>query len=812
MYTRNEKVRPVNIEDEMKKSYLDYAMSVIVGRALPDVRDGLKPVHRRILYAMQDLNLASNKPYKKSARIVGEVLGKYHPHGDTAVYDSLARMAQDFCLRYPLIDGQGNFGSIDGDAPAAMRYTEVRMAKLSEVLLADIDRGTVDFMSNFDDSLTEPRVLPSRVPNLLVNGSSGIAVGMATNIPPHNLGEVVDALIKLIDEPGITFEELIKVVPGPDFPTGGLICGREGIREAYRSGKGLIKLRGRASTETVKKGGERERIIITEIPYQVNKSNLLASIASLIREKKIEGVSDLRDESDKDGMRIVLELRRGEEVQVVLNQLYKHTQMQVTVGVIMLALVDGRPRVLTLKECLESYLRHRREVVSRRTQYDLKKAELRAHILEGLKIALSKLDAIIKTVRESREANEAREKLMKRFKLSREQAQAILDMKLQRLTGLERKKIDEEYLALIKQIVQLQSILASEKQLLGVIKEELLQVKEKFGDERRTEILDASTDFSREDLIAEEDMVITVSHAGYIKRLPVSTYRQQHRGGKGVTGAGTKEEDFIEHLFIASTHHYILFFTDSGRIHWVKVYKLPQVGRLSKGKAIVNLLALEPGEKITAFLPVKEFDDDHFLVMATERGVVKRTSLMAYSHPRAGGIIGLTLDEKDRLIEVKLTQGAQEIILATERGKAIRFPEKEVRSVGRTARGVKGVSLGEQDRVVGMEIVGEEATLLSVTAHGYGKRSLFSEYRTQSRGGKGVINIKTNQRNGLVIDIARVVDADELMLMSSQGKVIRMPMEPIRVIRRNTQGVRLINLDEKDAVVGVARVVREDRG
>ncbi|NOX97349.1 MAG: DNA gyrase subunit A [Nitrospirae bacterium] len=809
MYTRNERVKPIYIEDEMKTSYLDYAMSVIVGRALPDVRDGLKPVHRRILYAMQDLGLANNKPYKKSARVVGEVLGKYHPHGDSAVYDSLVRMAQNFSCRYPLIDGQGNFGSIDGDAAAAMRYTEVRMARLSEDLLADIDRETVDFMPNFDESLTEPKVLPSRIPNLLVNGSSGIAVGMATNIPPHNLREVIEALIKLIDEPEISWEELNKIIPGPDFPTGGLICGREGIKEAYRSGKGLVKLRGRASVETVQKGGERERIVITEIPYQVNKSNLLENMAALIREKKIEGISDLRDESDKDGMRIVLELRRGEEAQIVLNQLYKHTQMQVTVGVIMLAIVDGRPRVLTLKECLENYLLHRREVVKRRTQYDLKKAELRAHILEGLKIALDKLDAVIKTIRESREANEAREKLMKRFELSKVQAQAILDMRLQRLTGLERKKIDEEYLALIKHIVRLQSILASEQQLLGVIKKELLEVKEKYGDERRTEILDAITDFSLEDLIAEEDMVITVSHTGYIKRLPVSTYRQQHRGGKGVTGAGTKEEDFLEHLFIASTHHYILFFTDSGRIHWVKVYELPQAGRLSKGKAIVNLLALEPEEKVTAFLPVKEFDDKHFLVMATERGVVKRTNLTAYSHPRAGGIIGLTLDDKDRLIEVKLTEGEQEIILATEQGKAIRFLEKAVRLVGRTARGVKGIKLDKNDRVVGMEIVDEEATLLSVTANGYGKRSLFSEYRPQGRAGKGVINIKTSQRNGLVVGIKKVVDKDELMLISSRGMVIRMPVEPIRVIRRNTQGVRLINLGGKDEVVGVARVVSE---
>lgn len=809
MYTRNEKIRPVDIEDEMKTSYLDYAMSVIVGRALPDIRDGLKPVHRRILYAMQDLNLASNKPYKKSARVVGEVLGKYHPHGDTAVYDSLVRMAQSFCLRYPLIDGQGNFGSIDGDAPAAMRYTEVRMASLSEELLADIDRTTVDFMPNFDGSLTEPKVLPSRIPHLLVNGSSGIAVGMATNIPPHNLGEVVMALIKLIDEPEITFEELIKVVPGPDFPTGGLICGREGIRDAYREGRGLIKLRGRASVETVQRGGERERIVITEIPYQVNKSRLLESIAVLIREKKIEGVSDLRDESDKDGMRIVLELRRGEEAPVILNQLYKHTQMQVTVGVIMLALVDSRPRVLTLKECLENYLRHRREVVRRRIQYDLKKAELRAHILEGLKIALSRMDAVIKTIKESREVNEAREKLMKRFDLSQEQAQAILDMRLQRLTGLERKKVEEEYLALIKRIVQLQSILASEQQLLGVIKEELLKAKESFGDERRTEILDAGTDFSREDLIAEEDMVITISHTGYIKRLPVSTYRQQHRGGKGVTGARTKEEDFLEHLFIASTHHYILFFTDSGKVHWVKVYEIPQAGRLSRGKAVVNLLALETEEKITAFLPVREFDDRRFLVMTTERGIVKRTRLSAYGRPRAGGIIGLTLDDKDRLIEVKLTRGEQDVFLATEQGKSIRFPEEGVRLVGRTARGVRGINLGKKDRVVGMEIVNEKDTLLSVTAHGYGKRSLFSEYRSQSRGGKGVINIKTSQRNGLVVDIAKVVDEDELMLISSRGMVIRMPVEPIRVISRNTQGVRLINLEEEDEVVGVARVAKE---
>ncbi len=809
MYTRNEKIKPVSIEDEMKTSYLDYAMSVIVGRALPDVRDGLKPVHRRILYAMQDLGLVSNKVHKKSARVVGEVLGKYHPHGDTAVYDSLVRMAQNFSCRYPLIDGQGNFGSIDGDAPAAMRYTEVRMARLSEELLADIDRETVDFMPNFDESLTEPKVLPSRVPNLLVNGSSGIAVGMATNIPPHNLREIIDALVRLIDNPDLDFEELIKTVPGPDFPTGGLICGRAGIRDAYRSGRGLIKLRGRASIETVKKGGERERIIITEIPYQVNKSNLLENIAHLVRDKKIEGVSDLRDESDKDGMRIVLEMRRGEEAQVSLNQIYKHTQMQVTVGVIMLALVDGHPRVLTLKECLENYLRHRREVVRRRTQYDLKKAELRAHILEGLKIALANLDAVIKTIRESREVAEAREKLMKRFELSREQAQAILEMRLHRLTGLERNKVEDEYLALIKQIVRLQSILASEQQLLGVIKQELFKVKEGFGDERRTEILDADTDFSIEDLIAEEDMVITISHTGYIKRLPVSTYRQQHRGGKGVTGAGTKEEDFLEHLFIASTHHYLLFFTDSGKVHWVKVYEIPHAGRLSKGKAIVNLLALEPGEKTTAFLPVKEFDDRHFLVMTTERGVVKRTNLTAYSHPRAGGIIGLTLDEKDRLIKVELTEGKQEILLATEQGKAIRFREKDVRLVGRTARGVKGINLEKKDRVVGMEIVDEEATLLSVTAQGYGKRSLFSEYRTQSRGGKGVINIKTNRRNGLVIGIAKVVDKDELMLISSQGKVIRMPVEPIRVIRRNTQGVCLINLGGKDEVVGVARVVSE---
>ncbi|MCD5390337.1 DNA gyrase subunit A [candidate division NPL-UPA2 bacterium] len=817
MYTRNEKVTPVYIEDEMKSSYLDYAMSVIVGRALPDVRDGLKPVHRRILYAMQGLGLSSNKPYKKSARVVGEVLGKYHPHGDVAVYDALVRMAQDFCLRYPLIDGQGNFGSVDGDAPAAMRYTEVRLSPLSEELLADIDRETINFMPNFDDTLKEPTILPSRIPNLLINGSSGIAVGMATNIPPHNLGEIVEALVKLIDLPEVTVEKLIEIVPGPDFPTAALIFGREGIKEAYTNGKGIIKLRARTSIEKVKKR-DRERIIITEIPYQINKSNLLETMASLVREKKIEGISDIRDESDKDGMRIVVELRRGEEPTIILNQLYKHTQLQTTVGVIMLALVDGRPRVLNLKQCLQLYLEHRKQVVRRRTEYDLKRAEIRAHILEGLKIALSRLDAVIKTIRESREVDQARGNLMKRFKLTQEQAQAILDMRLQRLTGLERKKINEEYLDLIKRIVKLQSILASEQQILNIIKDELLKVKEKYADRRRTEILDETTDFSVEDLIAEEDMVITISHANYIKRLPVSTYRQQQQGGKGVTGAGTKEEDFIEHLFIASTHQYILFFTNSGRVYWLKVYEVPQAGRLSKGKAIINLLRLSPEEKITAFVPVREFDASHFIVMVTERGIVKRTALAAYSHPRADGIIGLTLDKGDRLIEAKLTRGSEELVLATEQGKAIRFKEAEVRAVGRTARGVKGLKLEKKDRVVGMQVIdtakqcpkGKEATLLSVTANGYGKRSLFSEYRTQSRGGKGVVNIKTTERNGSVVGIERVVDRDELMLISSQGRVIRIPIAPIRVLSRNTQGVRLIRLDKKDEVVGVARVVKEE--
>ncbi|MCK4261860.1 DNA gyrase subunit A, partial [bacterium] len=719
-----------------------------------------------------------------------------------------ARMAQDFCLRYPLIDGQGNFGSVDGDAPAAMRYTEARLSPLSEELLADIDRETIDFMPNFDDTLKEPTILPSRIPNLLINGSSGIAVGMATNIPPHNLGEIVDGLVKLIEEPEVTIEKLIEIVPGPDFPTAALIFGRDGIKEAYATGKGLIKLRARTSIEKLK--GDRERILITEIPYQINKTNLLETMASLVRGKKIEGISDIRDESDKDGMRIVVELRRGEEPRIILNQLYKHTQLQATIGVIMLALVDGRPRVLNLKQCLQLYLEHRREVVRRRTQYDLKKAELRAHILEGLKVALSKLDAVIKTIRESREVDQARENLMKRFKLTKEQAQAILDMRLQRLTGLERRKINEEYLELIKKIVKLQSILASERQILSIIKDELLKVKEKFADERRTEILDTCIDFSVEDLIAEEDMVITISHANYIKRLPVSTYRQQQRGGKGVTGAATKEEDFIEHLFIASTHQYILFFTDSGRVHWLKVYDIPQAGRLSKGKAIINLLSLAPSEKITAFVPVREFDIEHFIVMVTERGIIKRTRLSAYSHPRAAGIIGLTLDKGDRLIEVKLTGGSEELVLATEQGKAVRFKETRVREVGRTARGVKGIKLEKKDRVVGMQIVDEEATLLSVTANGYGKRSPFSEYRATSRGGKGVINIKTSERNGLLVGIERVLDRDELMLISSQGMVIRIPIAPIRVLSRNTQGVRLIRLDEKDEVVGVARVVKEE--
>lgn len=810
MYDRNSKVIPIYIEDEMKDSYISYAMSVIVGRALPDVRDGLKPVHRRILYTMKELGLEHNKPYKKCARITGETLGKYHPHGDMAVYDALVRMAQDFSMRYPLIDGQGNFGSIDGDPAAAMRYTEARLAQISEEMLADIDKDTVEFMPNFDDSLEEPRILPTKLPNLLLNGSSGIAVGMATNIPPHNLNEVVDGINAVIDNPEITIKDLNKIIKGPDFPTGGIICGRDGIKQAYQTGRGILKLHAKANIETGVKGG-KERIIISEIPYQINKSNLIESIANLVQTKKIEGVSDIRDESDKDGMRIVIELKRDTNSQVVLNQLYKYTQMQTSFGIIMLALVDNRPRVLNLRQIIDLYIEHRKDVVTRRTRFELRKAQHRAHILEGLKKAISHLDRIIAIIKKSKNPQEAKAALMDKFNMTDIQAQAILEMQLQRLTALERDKIEKEYLELIKRIEYLTSILENPKKVLQIIKGELAEIKDRYGDERRTEILAEAQEFDIEDLIAEEDVVISISHAGYIKRLPVSTYRKQQRGGRGITGVETKEEDFIEHLFIATTHQYILFFTNKGRLYWLKVHEIPQAGRLSKGRPIVNLLKLSPQEKISSFIPVKDFATEDFLIMATEQGMVKKTLLSLYSRPRAGGIIGLTLLPDDNLIGVARTNGEKEIVLATEQGQAIRFSEKDIRLTGRASQGVRGIRLSKKDRVVGMEVVDENATILVVTENGYGKRTKFSEYRKQSRGGKGIINIKTTERNGVVVGVLTVVDKDEIMLMTKKGIVIRTSVDDINAVGRNTQGVRLIRLEDKDKVGAVAKVAtRED--
>jgi DNA gyrase subunit A len=784
-------------------------MSVIVSRALPDVRDGLKPVHRRILYAMDDLGMAANRPHKKSARVVGEVLGKYHPHGDTAVYDAMVRMVQGFSLRYPLVDGQGNFGSVDGDSAAAMRYTEVRLSKVGEQMLVDLGKDTVDLVPNFDNTLTEPSVLPSPLPNLLVNGSSGIAVGMATNIPPHNLGEVVDGILALIEDPDIEIIQLMSFIKGPDFPTGSVISGSRGIRDAYLTGRGRIIQRAFAQTETQKNG--RERIIVSEIPYQVNKSNLLVKIAALVREKKVDGISDLRDESDREGMRIVIELRKGTDPEVVLNMLYKHTQMQETYGAIMLALVDGRPKVLNLKEMLQKFLEHRHEVVVRRTKFELAKAEQRAHILEGLKVALDHIDEIVALIKKSKDPTVARQGLMKRFGLSEIQAQAILDMRLQRLTGLERQKIEDEYLQLIKEIARLKGILESKAQRMALIRDELIDLKEKFGDQRRTTIIDEEHgEFSLEDLIAEEDMVITISHSGYVKRLPTSTYRRQRRGGRGVTGMGTKEEDFVEHLFIASTHDYILFFTDRGRCYWLKVHEIPRGGRVAKGRAVANLLKIRPEESIAAFVPVKKFDDEHYVITATRKGVVKKTALSAYSHPRKGGICGLVVDDDDVLIEAKLTDGKQDIILGTRKCKAIRFPESEARPMGRVCRGVKGITLGKGDWVVGCVVVKRDATLLVVSENGYGKRSDISDYRMTHRGGKGIITIKNTTRNGDLVAIKETVETDELMIITQGGVVIRLPIRGVKVIGRNTQGVKLINLDEGDKVVDVARVVPEE--
>ena len=804
----NQHVTTVNIEDEMRRSYLDYAMSVIVGRALPDVRDGLKPVHRRILFAMNELSNTHDKPYKKSARIVGDVIGKYHPHGDVAVYDSIVRMAQDFSMRYPLVDGQGNFGSVDGDSAAAMRYTEIRMSRLAEELLEDIDRETVEFGPNYDDSMVEPLVLPAKYPNLLVNGSGGIAVGMATNIPPHNLREIIEGTIDLINRPDITIPELMAHIPGPDFPTAGFIHGKEGIAQAYITGRGIIQMRARTVIE--KKKGEREAIIVTELPYQVNKARLIEKIAELVRDKKIEGIADLRDESDREGMRIVIELKKDEIAGAIINQLYKYTSMQDSFGIINLSIVDGQPRILTLKETLQCFVKHRKEVVTRRTIFDLKKAEARAHILEGLKIALENLDEVITIVKEASSPKDAQGKLIARFRFTEVQAQAILDMKLQRLTGLERDKIMDEHRETLKTIEGLKEILGSERLLLNIIVDELREIKDRFGNDRRTEIIVQSKDISIEDMIAEEDMVVTVSHTGYIKRNPLSLYRSQHRGGKGKMGMTTREEDFVAHLFVASTHSYILFFTSIGKVYWLKVHELPLGGPTTKGKAIVNLLSLAPGEAITAMLPVREFSKDRNIVMGTKNGIVKKSDLMAYSNPRTGGIIALNLDEKDSLVAVDITDGSKDIILSTKNGKAIRFKEEEVREIGRVGRGVKGIDLEDDDEVVSMQVIAEGTTILTATENGYGKRTDLTEYPLRHRGGKGVITIKTSKRNGSVVSVMQVIDDDDVMMITSNGKVVRTGVKGISVIGRNTQGVKLIWVEGGEKVVGVARLAEKE--
>ncbi len=804
-----EKIVPTYIEEEMKSSYIDYSMSVITARALPDVRDGLKPSNRRILVAMNDLNLSPGRPHRKCAKIAGDTSGNYHPHGEQVVYPTLVRMAQDFNMRYPLVDGQGNFGSIDGDAPAAMRYTEARLTPLAMEMLEDLEKDTVDFIPNYDETRKEPTVLPSKFPNLICNGSSGIAVGMATNIPTHNLGEVVEALIILIDDPDTEAEEIFEHILGPDFPTGGIIYGRRGILEAYKTGKGKIILKARANIETEKSG--RQAIVVTEIPYQVNKSSLLERIAQLMRDKLLEGISDLRDESDREGMRIVIELKRDSQPEIVLNQLFKQTQMQETFGVIMLALVEGQPKILTLKEILTHFIDHRHNVVTRRTKFDLRKAEEKAHILEGLKICIENIDAVIKLIKSSKTPQEAKENLMKRFKLSEIQAQAILDMTLRRLTNLEREKIEQDYLDTIKLIAELKGILESKTKRMKIIKDELLELKKKYGDDRRTEIKEEEEgEFTLEDLIAEEDMVITITHSGYVKRLGVHAYRRQGRGGKGVIGIETKEEDFVEHLFIASTHDYILFFTNKGKCHWLKVHEIPQAGRAAKGKPIINLLELQEGEKIRAYVPVKKFEEKNFIVMATKNGIAKKSSLNSFSNPRRGGIIAIGIEEKDELIGASLTDGSCDIVLATKEGQAVRFPEEKVREMGRQAYGVKGVTLEKEDCVIGMVVIKRDSTLLSVTENGYGKRSPISDYRVTNRGGKGVINIKTTERNGKVVAIKEVLDEDELMLITQRGMIIRLPVKTIKVIGRNTQGVRLINLESGDKVTDVARVIKSE--
>jgi DNA gyrase subunit A len=802
-----ERQTPVPIEEEMRKSYLDYAMSVIVGRALPDIRDGLKPVHRRVLYTMSMIGVAWNRPYKKSARIVGDCMGKYHPHGDAPIYETLVRMVQEFSLRYPLVDGQGNFGSIDGDPAAAMRYTEARLAKIAHEMLADIDKDTVDFVPNYDENEQEPVVLPTRIPNLLVNGSSGIAVGMATNIPPHNLTEVVDGLIMLIENPDAPVDDLMKVIPGPDFPTRGFIYGRTGIREAYTTGRGIITLRAKVHKETLR--GGREAIIVTELPYQVNKATLIEKIGELIRDKKIEGISERRDESSREGIRIVLELGRGEIPEIVINQLYKHTQMQTTFGIIMLALVGRRPQVVTLKQMLTEFIAFRREVVTRRTQYDLARAEEKAHILEGLRKAVDQLDLVIRLIRQAQDPDAAKEALIRRLELSEIQARHILDMRLQRLTQLERHKIVEEHEQTLALITDLKGILASEQRLMGIIKDELVALKNDYGDERRTEILGETQDLTIEDLLADDDMVVTITRSGYIKRTHVEAYRSQKRGGKGVTGMETKEEDIVEDLFVASTHSFLLFFTNKGKVHWLKVHEIPEGGRQAKGKAMVNVLSLADGEMVATCVPVRDFESGAYVLLSTKRGTVKKTELSAFSHPRAGGILAISLDDGDEVMAARRTDGQREVLLSTKQGMIIRFPEEDVRPMGRTAGGVRGIEVDEGDQVIAAEVVQEGVSVFTITERGYGKRTPLEEYRLQGRAGKGIIDIKTEGRNGSVVGMLQIRESDDILVVTTKGKMIRIHGGDITSQGRNTMGVRVIDLDADDRVGSIARVEAE---
>ena len=806
---QSESTTEISIEKEMKKSYLDYAMSVIIGRALPDVRDGLKPVHRRVLYAMRDLKNDWNKAYKKSARIVGDVIGKYHPHGDTAVYDTIVRLAQDFSMRYPLVDGQGNFGSVDGDRPAAMRYTEIRMQRLAGEMLEDLDKETVDFVPNYDESMSEPSVLPSKIPSLLINGSSGIAVGMATNIPPHNISEIINAIKAIIDNPGVTWAELMQYVPGPDFPTGGIIYGTNGIKEAYKNGRGIFKIRARVAVEQDKRTGS-ETVIVTELPYQVNKAKLVEKIAELVRDKHIQGIRYVRDESDREGMRIAIGLKKDQITGVIINQLYKMTRMETTFGVIFLAIVNNRPELLNLKEILEYFILHRKEIVIRRTRFDLKKAEDRAHILEGLKIALDNLDDVVALIRNSQSPAEAKEQLIQRYSLSPIQAQAILDMRLQRLTGLEREKIVEEYKDLLKDIDRFKEILANERLVLNIIRDELTEIQSEYGDERKTELVEQTREITIEDMIVEEDMVVSISKGGYIKRNPITLYRNQRRGGKGKKGMGTKDDDFVEHLFVASTHHTFMFFTNKGKVYWCKVYDIPQAGRMSLGKAIVNLLNFEAGEKLTTVLPVQEFEPGYHILMATRNGLIKKTDLMAFSRPRVGGIIALNLMPDDELIAARITDGSLNVFLGSLLGKSIRFHESNIRSSGRTSMGVRGMNLTAGDRIVAAEVLTHGQTLFAVTENGYGKRTSIDEYPVQKRGGKGVISIKTTERNGRVVSILLVEEENDLMLMTNSGKIIRMPIDGISVISRNTQGVKLMGMETGERIVGAARLAEKE--